>query len=111
MVFAPLAGIRVVEMSHMIMGPSCGMFLAMLGADVIKVEPPGGDRTRALSGMGAGFFPLFNRGKRSIRLDTRTAEGREALREALRRRFFGEKPDGPFTLGARTWAVRGTVPE
>ncbi len=85
MVFAPLAGIRVVEMSHMIMGPSCGMFLAMLGADVIKVEPPGGDRTRALSGMGAGFFPLFNRGKRSIRLDTRTAEGREALRRLLAR--------------------------
>lgn len=79
MAFAPLAGIRVIEMSHMIMGPSCGMFLAMLGADVIKVEPPGGDRTRELTGMGAGFFPLFNRGKRSVRLDTRTSEGREAL--------------------------------
>ena len=52
----PLTGIRVIEMSHMIMGPSCGMFLAMLGADVIKVEPPGGDRTRALSGMGAGWW-------------------------------------------------------
>jgi len=85
MAFAPLAGVRVVEMSHMIMGPSCGMFLAMLGADVIKVEPPGGDRTRALSGMGAGFFPLFNRGKRSVRLDTRTAEGRDALGRLLAR--------------------------
>ncbi len=82
MAFAPLAGIRVVEMSHMIMGPSCGMVLAMLGAEVIKVEPPGGDRTRALTGMGAGFFPLFNRGKRSVRLDTGTPEGRAAL-EAL----------------------------
>jgi crotonobetainyl-CoA:carnitine CoA-transferase CaiB-like acyl-CoA transferase len=83
MAFAPLAGIRAVEMSHMIMGPSCGMFLAMLGAEVIKVEPPGGDRTRALTGMGAGFFPLFNRGKRSVRLDTGTPEGRTALRALL----------------------------
>ena len=85
MAFTPLAGIRVVEMSHMIMGPSCGMFLAMLGAEVIKVEPPGGDRTRDLTGMGAGFFSLFNRGKRSVRLDTREAEGREALHKLLAR--------------------------
>jgi len=83
MAFAPLAGIRAVEMSHMIMGPSCGMFLAMLGADVIKVEPPGGDRTRALKGMGAGFFPLFNRGKRSVCLDTGSEAGRAALRILL----------------------------
>ncbi len=81
--FAPLAGIRVIEMSHMIMGPSCGMILAMLGAEVIKVEPPGGDRTRALTGMGAGFFPLFNRGKRSVVLNAGTAEGRAALHALL----------------------------
>ena len=61
--FAPLAGVRVVEMSHMIMGPSCGMFLGFLGAEVIKVEPPEGDKTRSLTGMGRPFFPLFNRGK------------------------------------------------
>jgi len=83
MTFAPLAGIRAVEMSHMIMGPSCGMFLAMLGAEVIKVEPPGGDRTRALTGMGAGFFPQFNRGKKSVCLDTGTADGAAALRTLL----------------------------
>lgn len=65
----PLDGIRVVEMSHMVMGPSCGMFLAFLGAEIIKVEPPGGDKTRHLSGMGAGFFPTFNRGKKSVTLD------------------------------------------
>ena len=59
--FKPLEGIRVVEMSHMIMGPSCGMFLAFLGAEVIKVEPPDGDKTRDLTGMGSGFFPTFNR--------------------------------------------------
>jgi len=72
----PLKNIRVVEMSHMIMGPSCGMILAQLGADVIKVEPPKGDKTRDLAGMGTAFFPLFNRGKRSVVLDLGTDAGR-----------------------------------
>ncbi len=75
----PLENIRVVEMSHMIMGPSCGMILAQLGADVIKVEPPKGDKTRELAGMGTAFFPLFNRGKRSVVLDTGTPDGRAAF--------------------------------
>lgn len=81
--FRPLAGIRVVEMSHMIMGPSCGMFLSMLGAEVIKVEPPEGDKTRDLTGMGRPFFPLFNRGKKSVQIDTKSEEGREALAALL----------------------------
>lgn len=81
--FAPLAGIRVVEMSHMIMGPSCGMILGFLGAEVIKVEPPQGDKTRQLTGMGRPFFPLFNRGKKSVQLDTSTPEGRAALDRLL----------------------------
>lgn len=72
----PLDNIRVIEMSHMIMGPSCGMILAQLGADVIKVEPPKGDKTRDLAGMGTAFFPLFNRGKRSVVLELDTAKGR-----------------------------------
>ena len=74
----PLAGIRVAEFSHMVMGPMCGMVLADLGAEVIKVEPPGGDNTRRLLGSGAGFFPLFNRNKKSLVLDLQTEEGREA---------------------------------
>lgn len=81
--FKPLDGVRVVEMSHMILGPSCGMFLRFLGAEVIKVEPPGGDKTRHLSGMGVPFFPLFNRGKRSVQLDLKTAAGRAALDKLL----------------------------
>ncbi|MGR3527222.1 MAG: CaiB/BaiF CoA transferase family protein [Paracoccaceae bacterium] len=81
--FAPLAGVRVIEMSHMIMGPSCGMFLGFLGAEVIKVEPPEGDKTRALTGMGRPFFPLFNRGKKSVRLDLKTDAGRAALDRLL----------------------------
>jgi crotonobetainyl-CoA:carnitine CoA-transferase CaiB-like acyl-CoA transferase len=81
--FAPLDGIRVVEMSHMIMGPSCGMFLSFLGAEVIKVEPPGGDKTRHLAGMGGPFHPLFNRGKNSIQLDLKSPEGLSALEKLL----------------------------
>ncbi|MDH1291955.1 CoA transferase [Comamonas terrigena] len=74
----PLQGLRVVEFSHMVMGPSCGMVLADLGAEVIKVEPVEGDRTRHLLGAGAGFFPMFNRNKKSIAIDLRSAEGLQA---------------------------------
>ena len=78
----PYAGIRVVEFTHMVMGPTCGMVLADLGAEVIKVEPVGhgrnGDATRHLLGSGAGFFPMFNRNKKSLALDLLTPEGKEA---------------------------------
>ncbi len=73
----PLEGIRVVEFTHMVMGPTCGMVLADLGAEVIKVEPVDGDRTRHLLGAGAGFFPMFNRNKKSIAIDLRSPEGLE----------------------------------
>ena len=73
----PLAGLRVIEFTHMVMGPTCGMVLADLGAEVIKVEPLGGDNTRRLLGSGAGFFALFNRNKKSIALDLQTPQGRE----------------------------------
>jgi crotonobetainyl-CoA:carnitine CoA-transferase CaiB-like acyl-CoA transferase len=76
----PLAGLKVVEFSHMVMGPTCGMVLADLGADVVKVEPIDGDRTRTLLGAGAGFFPLFNRNKRSIRIDLRHPDGAAVAR-------------------------------
>ncbi len=79
----PYEGLRVVEFTHMVMGPTCGMVLADLGAEVIKVEPIGhgheGDGTRKLLGSGAGFFPLFNRNKKSLALDLKTPEGKEAV--------------------------------
>ncbi|MBC7917424.1 MAG: CoA transferase [Rhodoferax sp.] len=75
----PLAGIRVVEFTHMVMGPTCGMVLADLGAEVIKVEPLAGDSTRKLLGSGAGFYPLFNRNKKSIAVDMKSAKGREVV--------------------------------
>ncbi|MDT7838128.1 CaiB/BaiF CoA transferase family protein [Aquabacterium sp. OR-4] len=71
----PLAGVRVVEFTHMVMGPTCGMILADLGAEVIKVEPPGGDKTRQLPGLGIGFFRSFNRNKLSVVLDLHTPAG------------------------------------
>ena len=77
--FRPLEGVRVVEVSHMVFGPACGMFLAFLGAEVIKVEPAGGDKTRHLEGMGASFFPTFNRGKKSIVLDLFSTNGKRAF--------------------------------
>jgi len=74
----PYAGVRVVEFTHMVMGPTCGLLLGDLGAEVIKVEPVGGDSTRRLLGSGAGFFPAFNRNKKSIALDLKQPEGVEA---------------------------------
>ena len=75
----PLSGIRVVEFTHMVMGPTCGMILADLGAEVIKVEPLSGDNTRKLMGSGAGFFPMFNRNKKSLAVDVKTEAGRELV--------------------------------
>ena len=73
----PLQGIRVIEFSHMVMGPFCGMVLADLGAEVIKVEPLEGDKTRSLPGSGAGFFAAFNRNKKSVTLDLKSEMGRQ----------------------------------
>ncbi|MEO6856046.1 MAG: CaiB/BaiF CoA-transferase family protein [Rhodoferax sp.] len=79
----PYAHIRVVEFTHMVMGPTCGLVLGDLGAEVIKVESIGhgrqGDATRQLIGAGAGFFALFNRNKKSLALDLQTPEGKEAV--------------------------------
>jgi len=76
----PLKGLKVVEFTHMVMGPTCGMVLADLGAEVIKVEPIEGDRTRTLLGAGAGFFPMFNRNKKSIQIDLHKPEGAAVAR-------------------------------
>lgn len=80
---APLAGIKVVEFSHMVMGPTVGLILADLGADVVKVEPLKGDNTRRLVGSGSGYFPMYNRNKRSICLDIKSAEGMAAARKLV----------------------------
>ena len=79
----PLAGIRVLELGHTVMGPSCSMVLADLGADVIKVEPPEGDRTRANVGFGSALFPVFNRNKRSLCIDLKSDAGKEVFRKVV----------------------------
>ncbi len=79
----PLKGVRVVEFTHMVMGPTCGMILADLGAEVIKVEPPGGDKTRQLPGLGIGFFRSFNRNKKSVVLDLHSEAGLASARELI----------------------------
>ncbi len=78
-----LQNIRVVEFSHMVMGPSVGMILGDLGADVIKIEPIDGDKTRSLPGSGAGYFAMFNRNKKSICLNIKTTEGQQVIRDLL----------------------------
>ncbi len=79
----PLAGLKVIEFTHMVMGPSIGVILADMGADVIKVEPVQGDNTRRLSGSGSGYFAMYNRNKKSLAIDTKSAKGREIVQQLL----------------------------
>lgn len=80
----PLEGIRVLELSLAVMGPTTGMILADMGAEVIKVErTPRGDDTRRLKGFGEGFFPYFNRNKKSLVLDLKQPEGKDILRQLI----------------------------
>jgi crotonobetainyl-CoA:carnitine CoA-transferase CaiB-like acyl-CoA transferase len=109
----PLSGVRVVELSHMVMGPACGMVLADLGAEVIKVEPLAGDSTRRLLGAGAGFFPLFNRNKKSLALDITQAAGLEVLLKLLLTAdVFSEnfKPGSMDKLGLSPGTLRALNP-
>ena len=79
----PLAHIKVIEFSHMVMGPSAGLVLADLGAQVTKIEPLGGDNTRRLKGSGAGYFPMYNRNKRSICVDLKSTQGNALARKLV----------------------------
>jgi crotonobetainyl-CoA:carnitine CoA-transferase CaiB-like acyl-CoA transferase len=82
---APLAGIQVVEFTHMVMGPTAGVILADLGAEVIKIEPLQGDNTRRLKGSGGGYFSMYNRNKSSLCLDLKSDEGLELARDIIGR--------------------------
>jgi len=95
----PLAGVRVVEFTHMVMGPTCGMVLADMGAEVVKVEPIDGDRTRRLLGAGSGFFPMFNRNKKSVAIDLHSAQGAEVARRLAASADIVAENFKPGTMG------------
>jgi crotonobetainyl-CoA:carnitine CoA-transferase CaiB-like acyl-CoA transferase len=80
----PLSGVRALELSHAILGPSCGQILADMGAEVIRIErAPEGDYTRELKGFGIGFHTYFNRNKKSIVLDLKSEKGKEVLKKLI----------------------------
>lgn len=79
----PLSGIKVIEFSHMVMGPAAGLMLADMGAEVIKVEPIGGDKTRRLRGAGAGYFPMYNRNKKSLAINLKSPQGKAAVLDLI----------------------------
>jgi crotonobetainyl-CoA:carnitine CoA-transferase CaiB-like acyl-CoA transferase len=110
----PLDGLRVVELSHMVMGPTCGMILADLGAEVVKIEPMGtGDNTRRLPGTGAGFFPTFNRNKRSLALDLKHPKALALTRRLIARADIlveNFRPGGLDTIGLGYEALAGINP-
>jgi len=82
----PLAGLRIVEFTHMVMGPTVGMTLADLGAEVVKVEPaPKGDSTRYLTGSGVGFYASFGRGRRSLCVDMKQPDGLALVKKLVAR--------------------------
>jgi crotonobetainyl-CoA:carnitine CoA-transferase CaiB-like acyl-CoA transferase len=86
MAILPLEDLVVLEFSHTVMGPSCGVVLADLGADVIRVEPaPDGDRTRRLHGFATGFFAYFNRNKRCICIDAKSPDGLAVANDLVRK--------------------------
>ncbi len=81
----PLAGLKVAEFTHMVMGPTAGLLLADLGAEVIKIEPLKGDNTRRLKGSGGGYFAMYNRNKSSLCLDLKSDGGIAAAKDIVDR--------------------------
>lgn len=79
----PLHGIRIIELTHMVMGPAVGVVLGDLGADIIRIEPIGGDATRSLRGSGAGYFPMYNRNKRSLSVDLKSDAGKKIVHQLV----------------------------
>ena len=79
----PLRSVKVLEFTHAVMGPSCGVILADMGANVIRIEPVTGDPTRRLRGFGIGYYSFYNRNKRCIAIDIKSDKGREILHKLV----------------------------
>jgi crotonobetainyl-CoA:carnitine CoA-transferase CaiB-like acyl-CoA transferase len=78
-----LSSLRALEFSHAVLGPACGLVLADLGAEVIRIEPVDGDPTRKLKGFGTGYYPFFNRNKKSLAVDIKSKQGQEIIFKLL----------------------------
>lgn len=94
----PLNGIRVLAFTHAVMGPTAGLILADLGAEVIHIEPPSGDSTRNLKGFGVGYYPYFNRNTKSLAVDLKSNEGREIIRKLVKTADVLIENFGPGTM-------------
>ncbi|MCL4272967.1 MAG: CoA transferase [Anaerolineales bacterium] len=93
-----LRGLRVLEFSHAVLGPACGLILADLGAEVIRIEPPDGDPTRKLKGFGTGYYPFFNRNKKSLAVDIKSKQGQEIIFKLLESTDVLIENFGPGTM-------------
>jgi len=94
----PLEGLRVLEFTHAVMGPCCGLLLADMGAEVIHIEPSKGDHTRRLKGFGTGYFVMYNRNKKSLAVDLKTAEGKEIIYQLAKSADIVVENFGPGTI-------------
>ena len=94
----PLQGLIVLEFTHAVMGPTTGLLLADMGAEVIHVEPPEGDATRRLKGFGAGYFSFYNRNKKSLAIDLKTDSGKDILYKLVEKADIVVENFGPGTM-------------
>lgn len=93
-----LSSLRVLEFSHAVLGPACGLVLADLGAEVIRIEPIDGDPTRKLKGFGTGYYPFFNRNKKSLAVDIKSEQGKEIIFKLLESTDVLVENFGPGTM-------------
>lgn len=94
----PLEGLRVLEFTHAVMGPCCGLLLADMGAEVIHVEPPKGDHTRRLKGFGTGYFSMYSRNKKSLAIDLKSDQGKAIIYELVKTTDIVVENFGPGTI-------------
>lgn len=94
----PLTNIRVLEFTHAVMGPTTGLLLADMGAEVIHIEPPQGDDTRRLKGFGTGYFPFYNRNKKSLAIDIKSEAGKKIIYQLVQTADVVVENFGPGTM-------------
>ena len=94
----PLQNIKVLEFTHAVMGPTTGLLLADMGAEVVHIEPLEGDATRRLKGFGTGYFPFYSRNKKSLAIDIKTPKGKEIIYKLAQTADVVVENFGPGTM-------------